>query len=108
MDLNQLPRKYFEDLQYLDRHEKINIDSIVLLPTRRRDGSGFATYHVIACKGNEVIGKLYGYDTFSIFTKGADRIGIDCLYKSKLMRVFVSPDYYIIPFMHEIEKGDKR
>lgn len=102
MDINEMTRKQFEDLSYLDEFEAVDIDSIVLIPTKKHHSSGYNIYEIVACSHHQAIGKLYGYDTFSIYMEGKyNRVGIDCLRGSGLMRVFIPDEYEIYPFFHE-------
>ena len=105
MNINDMTRKQFEDLQYLDGFDAIDIDSIVLLPTRKHHDSGYNIYEVIACSHCKALGKLYGYDTFSIYIDGSfNRVGIDCLRNSCLMRIFLPDEYEIIPASYMARK----
>ena len=111
MDINQMTRKQFEALPYLDEFEDhdvrdIDVDSIVLLPSRKHHDSGYNVYEVVVCNGWKAIGKCYGYDTFSIYMDSTfSRVGIDCLRGSGLMRIFLPPnEYKAVPMFHEIRR----
>lgn len=106
MDINNMTRKQFEELPYLDGLERIDVDSIVLLPSKKHHDSGFNLYEVVACLGWKPIGKCYSYDTFSIFMEGKyNRVGIDCLRGSGLMRIFLpTNEYYIDTSFHQIKR----
>ena len=106
MDINKMTRKQFEELPYLDDFENIDVDSIVLLPSKEHHDSGFNLYEVVACLRWKPIGKCYSDDTFSIFMEGKyNRVGIDCLRGSGLMRIFLPPDeYYIDTSFHQIKR----
>lgn len=106
MDINKMTRKQFEELPYLDGLERIDVDSIVLLPSKNHHDSGFNLYEVVACLGWKPIGKCYSYDTFSIFMEGEyNRVGIDCLRGSGLMRIFLpTNEYYIDTSFHQIKR----
>ena len=111
MDINKMTRKQFEELPYLDefkdhKFSSIEVDSIVLLPSRKHHDSGFNCYEVVLCNKWEAIGKCYGYDTFSIYMgNGFDRVGIDCLRGSGLMRIFLPRnEYKAVPIYHEIRR----
>lgn len=105
MDINEMSRKQFEELRYLKGFDTIAIDSLVLLPTKRHNSSGYNNYEVIACHHHEAIGRLYGYDTFSIIMESDwNRVGIDCLRGSCLMRIFLPDEYEIWPMFHEARK----
>lgn len=111
MNINKMSRKAIESLPYIDAFEKnlLDVDSIVLLPTRRMDGlNGYRLYEVVPCLNCEPLGKLCGYDTFSIFMKdNHNRVGIDCLGKSGLMRIFLEHNKYEINCLfHEITKKE--
>lgn len=103
MDINKMTRKQFKELPYLKGSKPVSIDSIVLLPTRRKDSSGYRIYIVICCERNKAIGKLYDYDTFSIIMESKwNRVGIDCLQGSGLMRIFLPTNQYeICPLLHQ-------
>lgn len=110
MDINKMTRKQFKDLPVLDDFEGYECDSIVLLPTRRHDSSGFNVFDVVICDKWKAIGRVGGYDTFSIYDSGEFvRVGFDCLRGSGLMRVFLAPNKCkAYPVMHEIrKKGEK-
>lgn len=108
MDINKMTRKQFAQLPYIKDFEtfEIEIDSVVLLPSTRHDSSGYNIFNVIGCKGNEPIGMLIGYDTFSIIMESSwNRVGIDCLRGSGLMRIFLPTNEYIIkPYLHQAVK----
>lgn len=106
MDINDMTRKQFEQLPYAKWNDTIDVDSIVLLPTRKVDTSGYKIYEVIACNNRKAIAKLYGYDTFSIYMESSfNRVGIDCLKGSGLMRIFLPPnEYAIYGITHEARK----
>lgn len=109
VDINCLTRKQFELLPRLNQWNDYDVDSIVLLPTKRHHDSGYNLYSVVACENNKAIGVCDLYDTFSIFMRGEyNRVGIDCLRGSGLMRIFLPRNEYIIkPIWHEIRrKGD--
>lgn len=104
MDINDMSRKQFEELPYLDDFEGIDVDSIVLLPSKRHHDSGYNIYEVVVCNERKAIGRCYGYDTFSIYMESNfNRVGIDCLRGSGLMRIFLPPnEYKAVPMFHEI------
>lgn len=81
MNINEMTRKQFEELDFFkDDLIAIDIDSIVLLPTKKHDQSGFNVFYVVACNKWQPVGICYGYDTFSIFMESEyNRVGIDCL-----------------------------
>ena len=105
MDVNKMTRKQFEELPYLDEFEDVDVDSIVLIPSKRHHESGYNIYEIAVCNGCKPIGKCYGYDTFSIFMQGKyNRVGIDCLRGSGLMRLFLPPNEYVAePLLHQIK-----
>lgn len=50
MDINKMIRKQFEELDLLeDDARQIDVDSIVLLPTKIKHDSGFNMFHAVAC-----------------------------------------------------------
>ena len=101
-----MTKKQFEQLPYIDEMNGIDVDSIVLLPSKRHHDSGFNVYEVVICNKWTALGKCFGYDTFSIFMQGDyNRVGIDCLRGSGLMRIFLPPDeYYAEPMFHDIRR----
>lgn len=105
MDLNEMTKEQFLLLPPLDDFTNYDIDSIVLIPTTPHD-SGFRNFIVVGVNRWTPIGKCYDYDTFSIFMNGDyNRVGIDCLKKSKLMRIFLPPNEYKLDSMlHTINK----
>ena len=109
-DINNMTRKEFEALPFIDEFdvEEIEVDRIVLLPTRIHHDSGYNVYYVIACNNRKAIGKCSGYDTFSIFMSGDyNRVGIDCLRGSGLMSIFLpANEYKIISLFHEIRRKE--
>ncbi len=116
MDINKMTRKQFEALPYIYdmEDEKCfntrDVDSIVLIPTRRHDSSGYNIFEVVACYHWKPIGKCNGYDTFSIYMDSHfNRVGIDCLRGSSLMRIFLPPDEYEIDALyHKIGRKNER
>ena len=109
MDINKMTRKQFEELDCFKGTEEFDVDSIVLLPSRKHHDSGYNIYEVVVCNGNRAIGRCYGYDTFSIYMESNfNSVGIDCLRGSGLMRIFLPPNEYVIkPYMHKIVKKEK-
>ena len=106
MDITKMTRKQFEELPYIDEMNGIDVDSIVLLPSKRHHDSGFNVYEVVICNKWTALGKCFGYDTFSIFMQGNyNRVGIDCLRGSGLMRIFLPPnEYYAEPMFYQIRR----
>ena len=104
-----MTRKQFEELDCFKGTEEFDVDSIVLLPTKRHDQSGYNVFFVVACNRNKPVGICYGYDTFSIIMESKwNRVGIDCLRGSGFMRIFLPPNEYVIkPYMHQIELKQK-
>lgn len=109
MDINEMTRKQFKELPILDDFKTYDCDSIVLLPTRLRHNSGFNYYTVIVCNKWNAVGKMDMYDTASIIMESRyNRVGIDCLRGSGLMRIFLPPnEYQANPAFHEIRKKNK-
>lgn len=110
MDINEMTRKQFEELDYFeDTLEPIDVDSIVLLPTKKYHSSGFNMFYVIACNHHQVIGKCFDYDVFDIIMESHyNRVGVDCLCGSGLMRIFLPTNEYVIkPYLHQIVKKEK-
>lgn len=88
MSINDMTKEQFKALPIIK--EKTICDNIVLLPTKIKDQSGYNLYQIVVCLRDKPLGKTYLYDTFSLTVKSAvwERIGIDCLRKSGLMRIF--------------------
>lgn len=102
MDINNMTKQQFLELPILE--EEVDCDSIVLLPTKKHYDSGYNYFSVAICNENEVIGKTSLYDIFSVFTgKEKERIGIDCLRRSGLMRIFLQRGSFIVePYFHSV------
>ena len=98
MDINEMTRKQFEELPYLDNDSLYVADSVILLPTNRKHHSGYNYFIPILCYHSEALGKLSGYDVFDIMD--CRRVSIYCLHKSKLIRVsaFDMNEYVCNPF----------
>lgn len=109
MDINEMTRKQFEELPKLEYFKTYDCDSIVLLPSRLHHDSGFNCYTVIVCNKWNAVGKMDMYDTASIIMESKyNRVGIDCLRGSSLMRIFLPPnEYQANPAFHEIRKKNK-
>ena len=104
MDIEKMTRKQFDALPMIECYSPdICVDSLVLLPTRKSFGNGFNYYTIVPCQKGEPLGKIEYYDTHSIFVSGNfERIGIDCLSKSGLMRIFLDPYKYVMqPHLHQ-------
>ena len=105
-----MTRKQFEELDYFqDSLKSIDVDSLVLLPTKRYDSSGYNIFFVVGCNNRHPVGICYGYDSFSIIMKSEyNRVGIDCLRGSGLIRIFLPPNEYVIkPYLHQIVIKEK-
>ena len=66
-------------------------------------------FFVVACNGNEPIGICSEYDAFHIIMESKwNRVGVDCLRGSGLMRIFLPTNEYVIkPDLHIIVKKRK-
>lgn len=109
-DINDMTRKELEDLKVLQWDEPYEIDSLILLPTRKLCGSGYRLYDIIVCQNETAIGKIGLYDTHSIILNTNSReesIGIDCLKGSGLMRIFLPKGYWIKHWCHQTSKMNK-
>ena len=105
-----MTRKQFEELDYFkDEFNVVDVDSIVLLPTRKHHESGYKVFYAIACYRSQPIGKCFGFDAFDMLLDGKFKhIGIDCLRGSGLMRIFLPTNEYVIkPYLHQIVKKEK-
>ena len=112
MDINEMTIKQFKNLKlFEDQHEtmEVEVDSIVLVPTKIHDDSGYNVFYVVACNNRQPVGICSGHDAFDIFIKSEyTRIGIDCLRGSGLMRIFLPTNEYVIkPYLHQIIKKRK-
>lgn len=104
MNINKMTRKQFAEMPVLTDKIDKDFDSIVILPYNRNDDSGFSVYSIVICDGVEPLGRLLGYDTFSLYDV-ADRLGIDVLAKSKLTRIFFERGKFIINSdLHNMER----
>lgn len=105
MNIEEMSRKDFERLPYIDGGF-FEVDSVVLLPTRRKELGGYRVFEVVPCLKWNAYGRLYGYDTFSVFADGEyERVGIDFLNRSGLARVFLQGGKYIVDCtLHSIIK----
>ena len=108
-DFNNMTRQELLELPILDDVNPIEIDSIILLPTRQHHDSGYNYYQVVVCNNREAIGRTVLYDTFSIYMEGKyNRVGIDCLRGSGLMRIFLPSEEYVVhPYLHSITIKNK-
>ena len=104
MNINDMTITQFESLPYITDYNKCDFDSIVLLPTDIEYNSGFNYFSVVICFLERPIARTIICDTFSIFPCKDDRLGIDCLRKSGLMRIFFFPDFDICEKRHSIYK----
>ena len=109
MNIMEMTRKQFEELDYFEEFEEFDVDSIVFLPTKKHDQSGFNVFYVVACNKWEPVAKCCGYDVFDIFMgRKYSSVVIDCLRGSGLMRVLLPTDEYVIkPWLHQIVKKEK-
>ena len=107
--INDMTRKEFYELKTFKWGEGAIVDSLVLLPTRKHDDSGYNLYDIVACYHNQALGKIGIYDTHSIIMNSKwNRVGIDCLRGSSLMRIFLpDDDYEITPWRHQTAKKGK-
>lgn len=104
MNINDMTITQFNSLPYITDYNKHDFDSIILLPTDIEHDSGFNYFSVVICFLERPIARTVIYDTFSIFPSKDDRLGIDCLRKSGLMRIFFSPNYDICKKTFDIRK----
>ena len=107
-NINNWSRSQFKEIRDRKWNEDIGeFDSLIILPTRHKHDSGFACMDFIAVKGDLPIAKLsgcsdvihidgiggYGFNWLDKYGKCPEKttlIGwsIDCLFKSKLLRIF--------------------
>ena len=112
MIIQEMTREQFKELPVLDDWETYDCDSIVLLPTEiQYEDLEYNCYYVIVCNKNEAIGKMTIYDIAQLLLENNfNRVGIDCLHKSGLMRLFFKSNKYVArPIFHEIikKKGEE-
>ena len=100
MDLNGMTRKDFENLPLIK--ENVLCDGLILLPTKRKHDSGYAMFYACPTFEGKVLGKCELYDIFNIIPK-RDIVSIDCLFKSKLIRIFLCGNYTLNRWLHRLE-----
>lgn len=103
MDLNEMTRKDFENLPLIK--ENILCNGLILLPTKRKHDSGYAMFYACPTFNEKVLGKCELYDVFKIGLK-RDIVGVDCLFKSKLIRIFLGGNYTLKHLLHWLEQGE--
>jgi hypothetical protein len=104
-----MTRQEFLNLPLLnDIEEEIPVDSIVLIPTRRHHDSGYNLFTTVLCNQGKAIGRADLYDVFHFFTSAKhQRIGVDCLRKSSLIRIHFQPKEYVaVPWLYQIYHKD--
>lgn len=105
MNIDNMTRRQFEELPLIEE-DNVDVDSIVLLPTKRLHDSGYNYYGVVICNKHEAIGRCEYYDIFAMQID-TDILRIDCLHKSGLMRIVVQPNKYkAIAQLHTICKKE--
>lgn len=96
MILNEMTRKDFQNIPYIDEDKIYYFNSIIVLPNRKKHSSGYGMFEVVLLNRDNIIGKVKEYDvTYIDLTGKYDLISIDCLYKSKLVRVMFHKTYII-------------
>lgn len=132
MKITEMTRKDFEALPYRDSWNSTikDIDSIVILPLRRKHDSGYQCMDFIACKEEEAICRLaggsdvlhiegiggFGHNWFKKYGKCPETTpstswNIDCLPKSRLLRIFNTDRKVIVGSAlssFEIFSGERR
>lgn len=95
LNIEEMTQKDFHNLPIRKWDEDIGkFDSLILLPTKRKHGSGFACMDFVACKGNNPICRLSGCSDVvhlgGFLNQEAHNYSwsIDCIFKSKLLRIF--------------------
>ena len=84
-DINEMTRAEFEALPILRETELVKAQGIVLLPTTGKHDSGYGYFYAIPYLHGFPIGKLPKYDVFNAIN--IRYVNVDCLYRSKLMRI---------------------
>lgn len=103
MNIYEMTRKDFENLEVTQSYSEVECDSIVILPRKERyDESGYAYYSAILCKDFKPVAKLRDYDIFLFFSKNNIVHGIDVLYKSMLTRVILTEKLKASLLFHSI------
>jgi len=111
MDINEMTRKEFEALHHRDWDERIEFDSMVILPGRAKDlhDSGYRCMDFVAVKNGKPLCLLsgcsdvinidgiggHGHNWLKKYGSVPDRVptsgwSIDCLKKSGLLRIWPS------------------
>lgn len=105
MDINKMSRKQFSKLPIIDDLEtNVPVNSIVLLPSKKIHDSGYRSYKVVVCWESQPIGICKRTDILDLHFKNKVDLKIDCLNKSKLMRVVLpSCGCELNPIYQEIE-----
>lgn len=94
MNIINMTRKEFIALPRLEHFKYFDADSVVLIPTRRKD-SGWGLFDCVVCNGDKPLGRVGVYDVFNIWTNNkSERVAIDLLEKSGLFRIFLQHDEY--------------
>lgn len=86
-ELNEMTKKEFEAVPYLDEGN-YTFNSFILLPTRKVHESGYSMFNAILLMGNTILGKIADYDVVNLEINDKEYLGIDCLKKSKLIRIW--------------------
>lgn len=88
MDINKMTKRQFKKLPVIDDFQDcVPINSIILLPHRKLHDSGYRSYQVVTCWNMQPIGICGKTDILDVFFENKSEIKIDCLRKSKLMRI---------------------
>lgn len=102
LNVNSMTRKDFMNLPCREWSEDIGkFTNLIILPTKHKHDSGFACMDFVACFHDSPICRLSGCsDVINIGGIGAPildnsfntlkaSVNIDCLFKSKLLRLFI-------------------
>jgi hypothetical protein len=90
-NIYNMTRKEFEKLPFKKDDENIGeFDSLIILPTKRKHDSGFAVMDFVAVREEIPICRLSGCSDVLVLNNinKNDDWSIDCLFKSKLFRLF--------------------
>lgn len=107
MNYNCILDLTLEQLQGLPYFENVDVEvtSIVIVPSEKKHhATGFQCMDFVLCDGFDVIGKIGGMaDAINIVFKERDMYRMDCLPKSKCMRIFCNkpidvPKYILSDF----------
>lgn len=103
MELTKMKKEFLLNLPRLDDVEEVRGDSIILIPTRKKDSSGYMLFDCVLCNESKPLGRVGLYDIFTIWTGNkSERVSIDLL-PCGYFRIFCMQDnYFSKPWFHEL------